>query len=146
MNELDTIFDKARQSLAGFDQLQTDAKLALAKSRRELEETNKALAEAQHDHQKLLAEIAAKKAEADASSEEAARRIQTGNEQVAELMRVKSELAEWDDHLHHRAAEFEKSKRDLDERAKAVSLAEVDYGMRHKALAAREQKLREAMS
>jgi chromosome segregation ATPase len=146
MNELDTIFDKAKQSLAGFEQLQTDAKLALAKAKRELEETNKALADAQHHHQGLLTEIAAKKAEADAASEEAARRIQTGNAQVAELMRVKAELAEQAADVQHKTVEIAKKERDLALLGKALDAAEAGYAKRNEALAAREQKLKEAMS
>jgi chromosome segregation ATPase len=153
MSDLDGVFDKAKQSMALFEKLREEAAGALekgrdelAKTKKELEETVKALADAKHNHQGLLSEIAAKQAAADTASEEAARRIKTGNEQATELMRVKTELAEQATDVQHKAVELAKKERELDLLGKALDAAEAGYAKRSAALAAREQKLKEAMS
>lgn len=126
--------------------MQTDTNLALGKSKRELEEVNAKLAEAQSKHQGLLSELNAKKAEADASSEEAARRIKLGNDQVTELMRVKNELQEREKALKADESRFVEHERLVAKREKELQEAEVDYVKRSQALKAREQKFKEAMS
>jgi chromosome segregation ATPase len=153
MSDLDGVFDKAKQSMALFEKLREEAAGALekardelAKTKKELEEVGKTLADAKHNHQGLLSEIAAKQAAVDTANEEAARRIKTGNEQATELMRVKEELAEQAADVQHKTVELAKKERDLVHIAKELSDKEFDYVKRNEALAAREQKLKEAMS
>lgn len=146
MSELDTIFDKAKQSLAGFDQLQTDAKLALEKSKRDLAEVNRALAEASGKHQKLMSELAAKKDEADKAGEEAARRIKVGNDQAAELMRVKAELEKRERAVEKRENEAQARVTEAVSHLDNVQKREQEVARRETELKTRFAKLREAMA
>ena len=146
MSNLDTIFENAKQAMAEFENLQAEAKQKLEKTKQELGQAKAALAEATSNHQGLLTEIAAKKTEADASSEEAARRIKTGNEQVAELMRVKAELDEREKVLRVDESRFVEHERLVARREKELADQEAAFVQRSQALAVREKKFKEALS
>lgn len=136
--------DLYKQRIAEYARAKTDADNATKVSQQAKQEAEEFVRLADATRNQHVGQIAAAQTRHDQAAEEAARRIRLGNEQAAELLRLKAHVDERLKAVAEREAAVTQTEKDLVDRANAIVLRERVLAEQEKVMMQRRQKLIEA--
>jgi hypothetical protein len=137
--------DLYKQRIAEYARAKTDADNATKVAQQARHEAEEFVRLADATRNQHVGQIAAAQTRHDQAAEEAARRIRLGNEQAAELLRLRAEITRQQAELDQREALVERAGKALIDRENALIARENDIASNEKDMARRRQKLAEAM-
>jgi chromosome segregation ATPase len=146
MIELQDELNKIKASFEGLRSSLGDEQARLAKLKEETKVWDEKLQQRKSEHAGLISELEAKEFAAIKAGEEAAARIKVGNDQVAELMRIRKEQADQDKEL--KAREQAIAAREVKNRSweGEISGREVTVKNLEREWAEKSRRLREAIA
>jgi chromosome segregation ATPase len=146
MSNLEEAFNAIKQNYESVEEALRNEREKLEKIKQEHKSWQDKLVEKQSKHAALVAELEAKQFAAVKAGEEAAARIKVGNDQVAELMRIRKEQADQDKELKVREQAI--VAREVKNRSWALEISERESTVKDLewTLSEKARKLREAIA